>query len=195
MSHTQDSILRLPSTSTRTRQCPGALKPKSYSLVEGNQTIDSLHRTFQIVQTDPQSWKKEGGTLCPTYGKSASPQMQLGMESCFHRLYQAPFIDRWGWDGFSKGLFTNTCKGGPDAKRGALKIFDSCKGRGLNKITTDFPSKIEFTCFSMGLTCNFHGKKGGPEIFFQSEGGLRKIFAINIFCIRPPLILVFVNGP
>ena len=35
------------------------------------------------------------------------------------------------------------------------------------KITTDFPLKIEFTCFSMGLTHNFHGKKGGPEFFFS----------------------------
>ena len=42
----------------------------------------------------------------------------------------------------------------------------------------------------MGLTRNFHGKKGGPWIFLRSEGGPRKIFAINIFCIRPPLISV-----
>ena len=61
----------------------------------------------------------------------------------------------------AKGPFTNTCKRGPDAKRGALKIFDPCKG-GPEKITTDFPLKIEFTCFSMGLTRNFHSKKGGP---------------------------------
>ena len=33
-------------------------------------------------------------------------------------------------------------------------------------------------------------KKGGPEIFLRSEGGPRKIFAINIFCIRPPLTSV-----
>ena len=54
--------------------------------------------------------------------------------------------------------------------------------------TTKFPVKIEFTCFSMGLTRNFHGKKGGPEIFLQSEGGgAQKIFTINyIFCISPP---------
>ena len=62
---------------------------------------------------------------------------------------------------------------GPNAKRGALKIYDPCKG-ALKKITTDFPLKIEFTCFSMGLTRNFHGKKlhgknfavwRGPEKF------------------------------
>ena len=50
----------------------------------------------------------------------------------------------------------------------------------------------------MGLTRNFHGKKGGPDFFFffflRSEGEPRKIYAINIFCIRPPL-QVFVNGP
>ena len=45
---------------------------------------------------------------------------------------------------------------------------------GPEKITTDFPLKIEFTCFSMGLTSNFHGKKGGPEIFLRSEGGAEK---------------------
>ena len=59
-------------------------------------------------------------------------------------------------------------------KKGALKIFDPCKGGALKKITTDFPLKIEFTCFSMGLTHNFHGKKGGPEIFLRSKGGLEK---------------------
>ena len=40
---------------------------------------------------------------------------------------------------------------GADAKTGALKLFDPCKG-ALKKIATDFPLKIEFTCFSMGLT-------------------------------------------
>ena len=59
-------------------------------------------------------------------------------------------------------------------QKGAFKIFDPCKGGPEKKITTDFPLKIEFTCFSMGLTRNFHGKKGGPEIFLQSEGGPKK---------------------
>ena len=75
-------------------------------------------------------------------------------------------------------------------EKGALKNFDPCKG-GPEKNTTDFPLKIEFTCFSIGLTRNFHGKKGGPGIFFlRYEGGPRKIFVINIFCIRPPLTSV-----
>ena len=56
-------------------------------------------------------------------------------------------------------------RGGPDAKRGPLKFLTLVRG-ALKKITTDFPLKIEFTCFSMGLTRNFHGKKGGPLNFF-----------------------------
>ena len=71
-------------------------------------------------------------------------------------------------------------RGGPDAKRGALKIFDPCKG-GPEKNYHRFSIKIEFTCFSMGLTHNFHGKKGGPEIFFAVWRGPQKICAINIF--------------
>ena len=39
---------------------------------------------------------------------------------------------------------------GPEAKMGALKFIDPCKG--ALKITTDFQVKIEFTCLSMGLT-------------------------------------------
>ena len=79
-------------------------------------------------------------------------------------------------------------------KGGPLNFLTLVRG-APKKITTDFPLKIEFTCFSMGLTCNFHGKKGGPEIFCGLKGGgaenfLRK----NIFCFRPPL-QVFVNGP
>ena len=46
----------------------------------------------------------------------------------------------------------------------------------------------------MGLTRNFHGKKGGPEIFLRSEGGQKKNFRDKYFCIRPPL-QVFLNGP
>ena len=54
---------------------------------------------------------------------------------------------------------------GPDAKRGPLKFLTLVRG-ALKKITTDFPLKIKFTCFSMGLTRNFHGKKRGPDFFF-----------------------------
>ena len=57
-------------------------------------------------------------------------------------------------------------------QKGALKIFDPWGG--LEKITTDFPLKIEFTCFSMGLTHNFHGEKGGPEVFCGLKGGPKK---------------------
>ena len=64
---------------------------------------------------------------------------------------------------------------GPDAKRGALKIFDPCMGGPEKKLPQIFHKKIEFTCFSMGLTRNFHGKKGGPEIIFWSEGGPEKM--------------------
>ena len=74
-------------------------------------------------------------------------------------------------------------------KKGALKIFDPCKGGGLKKITTDFPLKIKFTCFSRGWPVIFMAKRDGPEIFLRSEGGPK-----NIFCIRPPL-QVFVNSP
>ena len=76
-------------------------------------------------------------------------------------------------------------------KKGGPWKFLTLVRRALKKNTTDFPLKIEFTCFSMGLTRNFHGKKGGAlKFFFRSEGGPRKIFAINIFCIRPPLTSV-----
>ena len=85
-------------------------------------------------------------------------------------------------------------EGGLMQKGGPLKFLTLVRG-ALKKINTDFPLQIEFTCFSMGLTRNFHGKKGGGWIFLRSEGGGGwKIFAINIFGIRPPL-QVFVNGP
>ena len=76
--------------------------------------------------------------------------------------------------------------GGPDAKREALKICDPSKG-ALKKITTNFPVKIESTCFSMGLTHNFHGKKGGPAIFWGLKGAPKNF--------RDKFCIVFVNGP
>ena len=48
---------------------------------------------------------------------------------------------------------------GPDAKRGHFKFLTLVRG-ALKKITSNFPVKIEFTCYSMGLTRNFHGKRG-----------------------------------
>ena len=73
-------------------------------------------------------------------------------------------------------------------KKRALKIFDLCKVEALKKIASNFPVKVEFTRFSMGLTRNFHGIKGGPEIFW----GLKEspffsfFFTIELFCISPP---------
>ena len=75
---------------------------------------------------------------------------------------------------------------GPDTIRGALKIFDTCKGGALKKITTNFPVKFEFKSCSMGLTHNFHGKKGSPK-FFKVWRGARKICMIFFF--------FFASGP
>ena len=44
-------------------------------------------------------------------------------------------------------------------QNGALKIFDPCK-RAFQKNSKIFPVKIEFTCFSMGLTRIFMVKRG-----------------------------------
>ena len=76
-------------------------------------------------------------------------------------------------------------------KGGSLKFLTPV--RGLEKITTDFPTlKIEFTRFSMG----FMAKRGAPEIFLRSEGGGdQKHFVINNFASGPPPLQVFVNGP
>ena len=75
---------------------------------------------------------------------------------------------------------------GPGAKKGRLKfkIFDPCKG-GPEKNRTNFPVKIEFTCVSLGLTHNFHGKKG-PEIFLRSERGPKKFRDFFFFASGPP---------
>ena len=83
-----------------------------------------------------------------------------------------------------KGPFTNTCKWGLVQMR-AHKIFDPCKGV-LKKKTTEIKLKIEFTCFSMGLTHNFHGKKGALIFFFLVwREGLEKCSRYFIY-IRPP---------
>ena len=50
-----------------------------------------------------------------------------------------------------------------------LKRFDPCKG-GLEKKATNFPVKIEFTCFSHPY---FSWQKGGTELFLRCEGGSR----------------------
>ena len=46
----------------------------------------------------------------------------------------------------------------------------------------------------MGLTRNFHGKKGALKFFLRSEGGTPKIFQNKYFLHQAPL-QVFVNGP
>ena len=72
-------------------------------------------------------------------------------------------------------------------KGGSLKFLTLVRG-ALKKITTDFPIKIELTCFSMGLTRNFHGKKGGPEIFCGL--GAPKNFRDKYFLHQAPLTSV-----
>ena len=52
----------------------------------------------------------------------------------------------------------------------------------------------------MGLIRNFHGKRargGEPDPFGGpgGGGGTQQIFMIKIFCISPPPLQVFVNGP
>ena len=46
----------------------------------------------------------------------------------------------------------------------------------------------------MGLIRNFHGEKGGPEIFLRSEGA-PKNFRDKYFLHQAPPLQVFVNGP
>ena len=99
-----------------------------------------------------------------------------------------------GFSTFGRGPFTNTCKGGLTQRGWTLKIFDPCKG-ALKKITTNFPVKIQFTCFSMGLTRNFHGKRGALIFFFAVWMGAPKNFRDKHFLHQPPPLQVFVNGP
>ena len=75
--------------------------------------------------------------------------------------------------------------GSCSVQKGAHKVFDHLKG-SLEKNTTNFSVKIELICLPMGLTNNFHGKRGGTDFFFfffffRSEGE-RKKFAIFCFC-------------
>ena len=50
-----------------------------------------------------------------------------------------------------------------------LNFFEPFKG-ALKKNTTNCLVKIEFTCFSMGLTRMFYGKKGSPDFFSKRVG-------------------------
>ena len=74
-------------------------------------------------------------------------------------------------------------------KGGPLKFLTLVRG-ALKKITTDFPLKIEFTCFSMGLTRNFHGKKGARKFFCGLKGGPEK-FRDKFFLHQAPLTSVY----
>ena len=78
-------------------------------------------------------------------------------------------------------------------QKGVLKIFDPYQG-ALENVTTNFRVKIEFTCFSMGLTRNFYVKKGGPWNFLRSERGGAKNFC-DKNCLHQAPLQVFVNGP
>ena len=72
-------------------------------------------------------------------------------------------------------------------QKGALKSFDS--GRGLEKISTNL-----FIWFSVGLTHNFHVKKGALKFLWSDRGEATKIFVIKFFLYQVPQ-QVFVNSP
>ena len=95
---------------------------------------------------------------------------------------------------FSLGTVHKHLHGGPDAKRGALKIFEVWKG-GPEKNTLILPLKNESIWFSVGLTPIFLAKKGGPKKFGGPKGGPWKFFALNFFFVSGPPWQVFVNGP
>ena len=80
-----------------------------------------------------------------------------------------------------RGGCSQTLVRGGWCKEGVLKFVYPCK-----IITKNFPVKIDFSCFSMGLTHNFHGKKGALKSFEVWKGDPPWKF-------RPPL-QVFVNG-
>ena len=50
--------------------------------------------------------------------------------------------------------------GGEWCKKGSLKFLCLVRVCLEKRNTTNFPVKLELTCFSMGLSHNFHGKKG-----------------------------------
>ena len=75
---------------------------------------------------------------------------------------------------YIKGPFINTFLGGPDAKRRPLKVLTLLRG-GVENMTTNIPGKIDFYGVDQEFSCQ---KGGGTEIFFRSERGSRKIFAM-----------------
>ena len=97
---------------------------------------------------------------------------------------------QWAIPNESKGPFTNTCWGAL-CKKGALKMLTLVRG-ALKKLLQNFQKKNEFTCSSMGLSHNFHGKKGALKFFEVWRGSLKIFWDIYLFifffffCIRPP---------
>ena len=75
-----------------------------------------------------------------------------------------------------KGPFTNTCLRGFWCKKGALQIYDPCKG-ALTKKYHKFSSKNWVKMLFYGVDPNFHGKKRGPLIFLGWKGAPILIFA------------------
>ena len=63
----------------------------------------------------------------------------------------------------------------------------------MKKNTTNFPVKIEFTRFSMGLTGNFYDKKGGAEIFEVGRGATKTF--LLFFLHQPPSYKCLWTGP
>ena len=97
---------------------------------------------------------------------------------------------------FMSGTVQKPLLGGPWCKKGPFPGKFLTLVRGALKISTNFPVKIEFTCFLWGWPVIFMEKRG-DDTFWGLKGGGRKIFAIFsffFFCISPSL-QVFVNGP
>ena len=133
------------------------------------------------------------------YAKVSSKQqasMTLALV-CYLLLCTYHLIDTWQCLSMFLFLLHNsqccvrdcTCKGGGGwCKKGPLKLLTFV--RGAWKSTTDFPLKIEFTCFLWGWPMIFMAKRGALKFFCSLKGGPRKIFVINIFCIWSPLTSV-----
>ena len=69
-------------------------------------------------------------------------------------------------------------------KWGPLKCFDSYIRGAVEKVP-NLTVNIEFIWFSMGLTYNFHGKNGDPEIFGDLKGWGRFVIFFLFFASNP----------
>ena len=76
--------------------------------------------------------------------------------------------------------------GGGLMQRGTFKDLNLVRG-GLKKITTNFPVKMKLTYFFMGLTHNFHGKKGALKFLevLKGGGGKKCLQYIFVFASAP----------